>query len=335
MREINKYAVIASLLMSPVLLSAETLMTDTGFTYPANKKHSDSTFLGYLEPNANFGNRCHLANDYNLPQGSSVFATDKGEVISANANIPGYNSAAGDAGAIIIKHQTSNGTVFYGLYGHIKNLTVAARDTVSAGQKIAEVGPYSFGEHLHFGINTVSANIQGYTPSTACTDHLGFVNPESFLTSNYTAKASCKAVNDSITTAKETIVTSGNVLINDINVDDNDTLTISAAAANSVNGVVITNNADGTFTYTPAVGFTGTDSFTYTVTDSNGCTDDGVVSVTVTGGTDSGGGTGSGGDVGSGGDTDSGDSSGGGLLSAFGLFGFLSILLSVTFRKRT
>ena len=43
----------------------------------------------------------------------------------------------------------------------------------------------------------------------------------------------------------------------------------------------MTLNADGTVTYTPAANFTGTDTFTYTVRDGNGGSDDGTVTVTV------------------------------------------------------
>ena len=184
-------------------------------------------------------------------------------------------------------------------------------DTVSAGQKIAEIAPYSFGSHLHFGINTVSANIFGYTPTTACTDNLGFVDPEPFLTSNHTTAASCKAVADSITTTKNTLITSSNVLANDTDADG-DTLSVSGVDANSSNGIAIVDNNDGTFTYTPAIDFVGTDSFNYTLSDSNGCTSQGVVSVSITNPDGSGGGDNSGGGSGDGsGGSGSGDGGGG------------------------
>ena len=42
---------------------------------------------------------------------------------------------------------------------------------------------------------------------------------------------------------------------------------ITAFDAVSANGGAVVNNGDGTFTYTPALNFTGIDTFTYTVTD--------------------------------------------------------------------
>ena len=38
----------------------------------------------------------------------------------------------------------------------------------------------------------------------------------------------------------------------------------------SVRGGTVADNGNGTFTYTPAAGFTGTDSFTYTIADADG-----------------------------------------------------------------
>ncbi|MDH5355421.1 MAG: Ig-like domain-containing protein, partial [Gammaproteobacteria bacterium] len=74
------------------------------------------------------------------------------------------------------------------------------------------------------------------------------------------------AVNDSSSTTVNTAVTTGNVLANDSDVDG-DTLTVVAGTPLATNGTVV-NNGDGTFTYTPGLDFTGSDSFDYSVTDS-------------------------------------------------------------------
>lgn len=58
-----------------------------------------------------------------------------------------------------------------------------------------------------------------------------------------------------------------NVLANDTDVDG-DTLTVKSLGT-AANGTVV-KNADGTVTYTPKAGFSGTDSFTYVTTDGNG-----------------------------------------------------------------
>jgi hypothetical protein len=70
------------------------------------------------------------------------------------------------------------------------------------------------------------------------------------------------------------------LLANDSDVDD-DALTVQPApVAGPSNGSVVL-AADGSFTYTPAAGFVGTDTFTYRIDDGTGSTDDGVVTITV------------------------------------------------------
>ena len=86
-----------------------------------------------------------------------------------------------------------------------------------------------------------------------------------------------KAVNDTATTTTGKAVTISNVLANDSD-PDGDTLTITANT-NPTNGTVTRNGAD--FTYTPKSGFTGMDTFTYTVSDGKGGTATGTVTVTV------------------------------------------------------
>jgi serine protease AprX len=75
------------------------------------------------------------------------------------------------------------------------------------------------------------------------------------------------AVNDTATTIQETPVIIS-VLTNDTD-PDNDTLTITATGP--ADHGVVTNNGDGTLTYTPEAGFTGNDSFTYTICAPEGC----------------------------------------------------------------
>ncbi len=84
------------------------------------------------------------------------------------------------------------------------------------------------------------------------------------------------AANDSATTQQDQAV-SIDVLANDSD-PDGDTLTI-AAFGNPANGTV--NNTGSSLQYTPAAGFSGTDSFSYTISDGNGHTATANVTVTV------------------------------------------------------
>ncbi len=71
------------------------------------------------------------------------------------------------------------------------------------------------------------------------------------------------ANDDSVATGEDTQVT-GNVLTNDTDVDGN-TLTATIVSGPSHGTLIL--NTDGTFTYTPAANYNGTDSFTYTAND--------------------------------------------------------------------
>ena len=88
------------------------------------------------------------------------------------------------------------------------------------------------------------------------------------------------ATDNSYTTSEDVSV-SGNVLLNGTPDSDieGDALTVTANT-NPLNGTV-TMPANGAFTYTPNADFNGSDSFSYTITDGNGGTATGAVSITV------------------------------------------------------
>lgn len=88
------------------------------------------------------------------------------------------------------------------------------------------------------------------------------------------------AVNDLYTTVSNVSITTGNVLLNDSD-SDNDTLGISAFSSVSASGGNVINNLNGTFDYQPPAGFVGTDSFNYTITDGRGGSDQAIVTINV------------------------------------------------------
>jgi Ca2+-binding RTX toxin-like protein len=89
-----------------------------------------------------------------------------------------------------------------------------------------------------------------------------------------------EAVNDAFSGEQDTVIT-GNVLDNDTDVDG-DAITAVAGTLTTANGLTVELAADGSFTYTPQTGFTGLDSFTYTIQDIHGDTDTGQVSLDIT-----------------------------------------------------
>jgi VCBS repeat-containing protein len=89
-----------------------------------------------------------------------------------------------------------------------------------------------------------------------------------------------EAVNDDFATCEDETLT-GNVLINDGDVDG-DTLTASPLTdVLTSEGGLVTLHQDGSFIYMPASGFSGVDTFTYSMSDGNGGTATATVSITV------------------------------------------------------
>jgi len=329
MKNINKLTLFSSLLLASSTLIAAPLTTSTGFVYPANMPHSKSTYYGFGKKSPDFGNLCHLADDYNKAEGSPVYATANGIVELVDPLFPYYGDSNGKPGGImVIKHLTSSGEIFYALYGHIKKMAFERGDFVSRGQQIAQVGRYTSGgknlSHLHFGINTEKASFHGYTPTTACTDYRGFVDPEKYMQNHYTAQESCKAVDNKINTTKNTIVNIPNVLLNDTDIDG-DPLSLLSADSVSKKGVTITNNGDGTFIYTPIIDYVGADSFKYKITDKTGCEKQATVYINVARAVD---------DGQNDGENNNGGSGGGGSFNIFGIAGFLLLILTRLFTRR-
>lgn len=86
------------------------------------------------------------------------------------------------------------------------------------------------------------------------------------------------AVNDTYTTLAGVPVT-GNVLINDYD-NDGETLPVTAVSSGTTLHGTYSIGTNGIFTYTPATGYTGNDSFTYTISD-HCTTATGTVTITI------------------------------------------------------
>ena len=106
-----------------------------------------------------------------------------------------------------------------------------------------------------------------------------------YAVSNAAVNISVTAVNDAPLAINDVNITSinkavsGQVLTNDRD-PESDPLTVTAETKSTTHGTV-TINANGTYTYTPAAGFTGEDTFIYTVCDNHGACDDASVTVEV------------------------------------------------------
>ena len=127
-----------------------------------------------------------------------------------------------------------------------------------------------------------------YTPNANFngTDSFDYTVSDGNHTDTGTVTVTVTAVNDAPVAVDDTDVTTEDtavvidVVANDTDIDG-DTLSVTAFTTPS-NGTVIASGNATTVTYTPDAGFTGTDSFDYTVSDGTD-TDTGTVTVTVTG----------------------------------------------------
>ncbi len=140
---------------------------------------------------------------------------------------------------------------------------------------------------------TAAANVDGtitYAPNADFNGSDSFtytVNDDDGATSNEaTVTVTVNAVNDapvavddSYGTNEETALTvdAPGVLDNDTDAENN---ALTAALASDVSNGTLVLNADGSFTYTPDAGFSGSDSFTYTAND--GTADSAPATVTIT-----------------------------------------------------
>ena len=133
---------------------------------------------------------------------------------------------------------------------------------------------------------TVTLNPDGsftYTPNADFNGQDSFTysmtdgfNGESSATVTIDVDANPDAVDDAFTTDEGQAI-SNTVVPND---DQGDSPATFANTTNPGNGTLVF-NADGTFTYTPNAGFSGSDSFEYEITDVDGDTDTAIVDLTV------------------------------------------------------
>jgi len=172
---------------------------------------------------------------------------------------------------------------------------VATTTDEDTGAAVVLVASDPNGDPVTYTVGSPSSGtLSGTAPNLTYTPDVDFNGTDSFtytatdgsLASNTaTVTITVNAVNDAPVatadvagTAEDTLVTTGDVLANDTDVEG-DALTITAFDATSANGGTVTSNGDGTFDYLPLANFAGTDSFTYTISDG---TDSATATVNIT-----------------------------------------------------
>ena len=157
--------------------------------------------------------------------------------------------------------------------GNSLSIADIQQDTDNGGQVVIENGQLIYTPPAGFtGNDSFSYTIsdgQGGTDTATVT-----------ITVEEPANTAPDAVNDERSTRSDTAITI-NVLGNDSD-PENDPLEISSFEATSTNGATITRSQNAqALVYTPPAGFSGTDSFSYTISDGKGGTDTATVTINV------------------------------------------------------
>ncbi|MGH3131294.1 MAG: Ig-like domain-containing protein, partial [Gaiellaceae bacterium] len=188
-----------------------------------------------------------------------------GSTISAPSNfafdpsggIVSVNSQFFQAGTVV----TDNGTEYDGSTPRLRAQTPVTPGLHSVYLSIFDAGDDAYDSGAFIDYLRAGTTVEG-----AC---------ESGATEN----GAPTAVNDVLTTAEDT-TGAVDVLANDTDPDE-DTLTVTTPTPTAAHGGV-TCETTGSCTYTPNEGFSGEDTFDYSISDGNGGADTGTVNVTVT-----------------------------------------------------
>ncbi len=143
---------------------ATKVISGITFTWPT-ASHSITDPYGMRTHPISGVQKMHTGMDIGSSYGSTIVAAASGTVIQVNLPVPGRNTGGtGYGNFLIINH--GNGVTT--LYGHCRNIYVSNGQSVSIGQKIAEVGSTgsSTGPHLHFEVrvNGSTVNPRKYLP---------------------------------------------------------------------------------------------------------------------------------------------------------------------------
>ena len=158
-----------------------------------------------------------------------------GSSVLANDNV---NS--GDSVSVSVVSNVSHGS-----------LTLNANGTFSYAPAAGYLGSDGFTYEIHDATNS--------TDSNTATVNLTVVDPNAPV-----------AVSDTFIVAENgslTVLAASGVLHNDSDADSGDTLTAAVISTPSHGSLTFDSNGDGGFVYTPAAGFSGSDSFTYQASD--------------------------------------------------------------------
>jgi Ca2+-binding RTX toxin-like protein len=274
------------------------------YTPPAPPIANDDTFSG-LEDQPITGNVLTNDTDANgdtLTAQAGTYATAQGGSVTVNAdgtfsyqgatNFNGtdnfsYTVLDGNSGsdtgsvslniAAVNDAPVANDDVFSGSEDQIITGNLLLNDSDVDGDMLtAQAGTYATAQGGSVTVNTDGTFSYLGTANFNGTDSFNYTISDNNggqsaanVTLNVAAVNDAPVANNDVFSGNEDQIITGNVLLNDTDVDG-DILTVQAGTYATAQGGAVTLNADGTFSYSGAADFNGTDSFDYTVSDGNG-----------------------------------------------------------------
>ncbi|MFH1265500.1 MAG: cadherin-like domain-containing protein [Planctomycetota bacterium] len=218
---------------------------------------------------------------------STITVADSGAIVDLNVQLDITHTQAEDLDVTLIGPDGTRVTLFEDVGGSANNFTGTILDDQATTPIQDGVAPFSSSYRPQdplAALNSTTENLNGTWTLEIVDDtkfNTGTLNSWS-ITALYAPvvvpNSPPDAVDDSASTQMYTPVTI-NVLANDSDPNVGDTLSVTSVGT-ATNGTVI-DHADGTVTYTPALGYTGVDTFDYTVSDGNGGEDTATVNVDV------------------------------------------------------
>ncbi|HWF74386.1 MAG TPA: Ig-like domain-containing protein [Solirubrobacteraceae bacterium] len=219
--------------------------------------------------------------------GSQQAGNNPNALVFSTGNSNAITAGDGDAGtgpvkvAASVSHATltlgstagltinagSNGSSSVTFTGTVSNVNAAL-----AGMSYVATASYSGSDSLSLSVNDLgnTANI-GKPETTSSSVAISVLAPPAIASSpSYSGAVGNTPFGVGTTPSQPSTSTTGNLLTDSGATDPNSrTLTVltSGNPITTTNGGKVTVNSSGTFTYVPAAGYTGTDSFTFTVTD--------------------------------------------------------------------
>ncbi|WIB27037.1 Ig-like domain-containing protein [Curtobacterium sp. MCSS17_015] len=275
---------------STVTITVTPTATDDAFSLHAGSTVTATAADGVLANDR--GSRLTVTGNTAPAHGSLTLDADGSYSYTPSARFSGQDSFTYTA-------EDSAGTTITGTVS-ITVLPTAKADTIAAtaGETTTVAAPGLLGNDLGSGLTVTGTTTPAHGTVTVATDGTtvytpapGYSGTDSFDvtitdgngksdTVTVTVRVAPKAVDDTATVDAGRSVSTTTRAAGILGNDSGDRLRLTTST-DPAHGTLVLDAASGTYTYTPAAGFSGTDRFDYTAADATGATTSATVTITV------------------------------------------------------